>query len=97
MSARAFGVGTRNRPTWRSLTSGFAVAAIAATAVLAVVPAPAEARAGGADNAVPSDITMVQANIYTGLSIPRFQADVAKVLAIQPDFVTYNEVPFRSD
>ena len=28
---------------------------------------------------------------------PRFQADVRKVLALEPDFVTYNEVPFRND
>ncbi|WP_340537544.1 endonuclease/exonuclease/phosphatase family protein [Nocardioides sp. GXZ039] len=46
---------------------------------------------------VPSPIMMTHANIYTGLTVPRFQADVKKVLAPLPDFVTYNEVPFRSD
>ena len=44
-----------------------------------------------------SDVTMVQANIYTGLTVEKFQKDVATVLSLQPDFVSYNEVPFRND
>ena len=64
---------------------------------MAVASAPAQARAGSRSEPPASDITMIQANIYTGLTVPRFQADVRKVLALEPDFVTYNEVPFRSD
>jgi endonuclease/exonuclease/phosphatase family metal-dependent hydrolase len=40
---------------------------------------------------------MVQANVYTGLTVPRFQADIRTILAQQPDFITYNEVMFRND
>lgn len=84
---------------------GTAVAVLAAVAGLALAPVPAGAN-DRADASVPqdpggvpptSDVRMVQANIYTGLSSERFQADVRKVLAVQPDFVTYNEVPFRND
>jgi len=70
--------------------------AIAAAATLAV-PAGAGENDGKVDVPPTSDITMIQANIYTGLSVERFQADVRTVLAVQPDFVTYNEVPFRND
>lgn len=42
-------------------------------------------------------VTMVQANILSRLSVERFQADVREVLAEQPDFVSYNEVPLRND
>jgi endonuclease/exonuclease/phosphatase (EEP) superfamily protein YafD len=44
-----------------------------------------------------SELTVVQANIKSDLSVARFQADVRTVLAKQPDFVTYNEVPLRND
>jgi endonuclease/exonuclease/phosphatase (EEP) superfamily protein YafD len=81
----------------RFLTAG--AAAFTAIAAAATLAAPAGAGAGRAtaDVAQTSDITMIQANIYTGLSPERFQADVREVLAVQPDFVTYNEVPFRND
>ena len=91
----ALGIGTR--PTWRrALASAVAVTALASGAV-AIASAPAQASAGSPSETPVSDITMIQANIYTGLTVPRFQADVRKVLALEPDFVTYNEVPFRSD
>ena len=91
----ALGIGTR--PIWRrALASAVAVSALASGAV-AIAPAPAQAGAGARGETPTSDITMIQANIYTGLTVPRFQADVRKVLALEPDFVTYNEVPFRSD
>lgn len=45
----------------------------------------------------PETVTMVQANIYTGLSADRFQADARKVQRDKPDFITYNEVMFRQD
>lgn len=41
------------------------------------------------------ELTMVQANIKTGK--PTFAADVARVMALDPDFISYNEVMFRSD
>ncbi len=80
----------------RILASGMAFAMLATAAVL-LVPAAGHARPVVARAPVTSDLTMVQANIYTGLSVPRFQADVATVLSLQPDFVTYNEVAFRHD
>src|SRR5688500_5325858 len=76
------------------------VAVVTTIATAATLAAPAGA--GESDRAAAvakksGDITMIQANIYTGLSPERFQADVREVLAEQPDFVTYNEVPFRND
>jgi endonuclease/exonuclease/phosphatase (EEP) superfamily protein YafD len=65
-----------------------------AASTTAPIP-PAEASSGRSTPVV--DVTLVQANIYTGLTVPKFQADVATVLALKPDFVTYNEVMFRHD
>lgn len=87
----------------RLFATGVAVLATLAGVALSPVPAGAGDRADASVPTEPggvpptSDIRMVQANIYTGLSTERFQADVKKVLAVQPDFVTYNEVPFRND
>ncbi|GAB2444572.1 hypothetical protein GCM10027062_25650 [Nocardioides hungaricus] len=62
----------------------------------AIAPSAAQAREEppvvGADT-----VTMVQANILTKLKPAPFQKDVREVLSIQPDFVAYNEVPFRQD
>ncbi len=44
-----------------------------------------------------SDISLVQANIYTGLTVPKYQADVRTVLALGSDFITYNEAHGRND
>jgi endonuclease/exonuclease/phosphatase family metal-dependent hydrolase len=75
------------------VAGGVLLAATATTTAVATGPAGAS---GGARTPV-SDVRLVQANIYTGLTVPKFQADVATVLAQQPDFVTYNEVMFRHD
>src|SRR5215207_3641603 len=85
------------RPVTGFLATG--VALVAAMATVATLTAPAVAGADDGDRRASAvgDITMIQANIYTGLSPERFQADVREVLAVQPDFVTYNEVPFRND
>jgi endonuclease/exonuclease/phosphatase (EEP) superfamily protein YafD len=78
-----------------------AAALTAATALAAVVPTAGAVAGPAARAKAPwsSDVTMVQANIYTGLGVDRFQADVREVLGQQsgPDFVTYNEVPFRNN
>ena len=86
------------RRPWRRLAAGLAASSVVLTALTALSATPA----GAADDPTtvppePSDVTMVQANIYTGLTVPRFQADVAKVLSTRPDFVTYNEVSYRND
>lgn len=87
----------------RLFAAGAAVLTALAGVALAPVPAGAGDRVPGAVSSDPggvppaSDLRMVQANIYTGLSPERFQADVRRVLKVQPDFVTYNEVPFRND
>lgn len=95
MRTRAPQTGTRNhRPLRRLLAAGVALAALSPATVLA---APAQAEADGASAEPAADVTMIQANIYTKLTVERFQADVAEVLSYEPDFVTYNEVPFRND
>lgn len=69
-----------------------------ALAFAAGLLAPVQAApAAGPDSTSPDRVTMVQANIYSGLTVPRFQADVRKVLDLRPDFITYNEVPLRND
>lgn len=66
---------------------------IAAATALAgcLVAAPAQA-----EEEAPSDVKMVQANIKTGMPLDRFQSDVREALGTSPDFITYNEVPYRS-
>lgn len=60
-------------------------------------PAGGAAAASLKRGPVSSDITMIQANIKSALSVEKFQADVRTVLAEAPDFVTYNEVPVREE
>ena len=42
-------------------------------------------------------IRITQANLLSGQPALEFQADVATVISNQPDFITYNEVPYRYD
>jgi hypothetical protein len=81
--------------------SAAAVTSVALGAVacgFAALASPAAARSDDPTTPVePGGVTMVQANIYTGLTVDKFQADVRTVLAQQPDFITYNEVMFRKD
>ncbi len=89
------------------LVGGAATAALALGVLAAAPVAQAESGTGaGAGTAArakvvntgsPSDISLVQANIYTGLSVPKFQADVKKVLSLGSDFITYNEAHGRTD
>jgi endonuclease/exonuclease/phosphatase (EEP) superfamily protein YafD len=75
-----------------SLTAVLTVVATAlAGTLVSAVPAPAHA-AQAADD----EVTMVQANIKTGMALKRFKSDVRTTLEDAPDFVTYNEVPYRS-
>ena len=83
---------TARRRARRGVAGAVVCASVAAS--LSLLSAPATA---GDDEPQASDLTLVQANIYTGLSTTRFQADVREVLAQGPDFVTYNEVMFRQD
>ena len=87
----------RSGPTDRPAA---AFAACSATVLPSLAARGPRTRASGSAREPPvtSDVTMVQANIYTGLSVARFQADVRNgARRSQPDFVTYNEVPFRND
>ena len=69
-----------------------------ALAVTLLVPAgTASAQKSEMAKLVGGDVVMVQANLCSCLSVPKFQADVSKVLEIRPDFITYNEVPLRND
>ncbi|MFC6287520.1 endonuclease/exonuclease/phosphatase family protein [Nocardioides sp. GCM10027113] len=83
------------RPTRRgraTVLTSLAAAAGLALGALGAVPA-----AQAAQEQPASDVTMVQANIKSDLSVEKFQSDVRTVLAQGPDVVTYNEVPLRKD
>lgn len=97
-SAAADLSGVRSRRSGRVFGTALAVAAGLLASPLLATPAQAElaARASGVSPVV-GDVTMVQANIYSGLSVAKFQKDVRTVLDMAPDFVTYNEVPLRND
>ena len=75
---------------------GVAAAVLALAAGLLATPTQA-AESSGRTSSGFGDLTVVQANIYSGLTVERFQADVRRVLDIRPDFITYNEVPLRND
>ncbi|MDO9457046.1 hypothetical protein [Nocardioides sp.] len=87
------------------LAAGLAVLALSLGTVTAGPAATASAddtqsTASGTDAArarTASAISLVQANLYTGLSVPKFQADVRTVLSLGSDFVTYNEAHSRTD
>lgn len=42
-------------------------------------------------------VRMTTANLLSGQPLGKFRKDVAAVMASAPDFVTYNEVPYRPD
>ena len=98
MSRRALPSRARRCGTgWVGRSLAGAVAATLLAVPAGTAPAAADEPDVPPQEPVPSDITLVQANIYTGLSVEKFQKDVAKVLALQPDFVTYNETHYRSE
>lgn len=81
-----------------SATAALAAAVTTLAGPLTALPVDAAPAAASAEaEAATSDVTMVHANIKSSLSVERFQADVREVLAEQPDFVSYNEVPLRVD
>jgi endonuclease/exonuclease/phosphatase (EEP) superfamily protein YafD len=80
----------RPRSTRRRLAGLVTVALVGTAAPLVAGTAPASAAEG-------DGVRMVQANILTGMPWKRFSSDVREVLGQQPDFVTYNEVPYRRD
>jgi endonuclease/exonuclease/phosphatase family metal-dependent hydrolase len=45
----------------------------------------------------PGVVRITQANLLSGQDAAYFQADAATVISNQPDFITYNEVPYRHD
>ncbi|WP_435768885.1 endonuclease/exonuclease/phosphatase family protein [Nocardioides sp. SYSU DS0651] len=80
-------------------------AAVAAGVGLVVAPVPSPATSAPAPSAVaarsecPAQRTMrmTEANIKSGMSAAKTRRDIAKVYAVKPDFVAFNEVPYRSD
>lgn len=48
-------------------------------------------------DAATDTVRITQANLKSGQALANFNADAATVLGEAPDFITYNEVPFRSD
>lgn len=47
--------------------------------------------------AEPVAVRLTQANLLSGQPDAKFKADLATVFATGPDFITYNEVPYRPD
>lgn len=77
----------------RRVAAGVAVLAVGLLAGTVGAGAPAGASTG--TGTPTSDVTMVQANLKSGMPVPDFDADVSTIMAQHPDFVTYNEVYFR--
>lgn len=55
---------------------------------------PGDAAPAAADATV---VRAIQGNMESPQSVAHFQADVKKLLAQRPDFITYNEVAYRKD
>ena len=90
----------------RRLVAGLLLLTTALVASTLAVSSPASARedltsgAGAAaalPPAAPGVIRITQANLLSGQPALNFQSDAATVLSNQPDFITYNEVPYRHD
>lgn len=94
-----FRAGRRSRSCFRS----FAVLTVAAAMTTSVTAAstgvvPVADRPGpGSDQVLGAPVRVVQANINKDMSTKRFQADVATVMAQDPDIIAYNEVHGRAD
>jgi len=77
--------------------------ALAGTSLATSAPAvareelTANARAKALPAAAPGVVRITEANLLSGQPVADFQADVATVLSNQPDFIAYNEVPYRYD
>jgi len=89
----------------RRLAAALVLLTTALVAGTVAVTSPASAREDLASNAravalpppAPGVIRITQANLLSGQPALDFQADAATVLSNQPDFITYNEVPWRHD
>ena len=89
----------------RRLAAGLVLLTMAVVAAGLVVTSPASAREDLTTNAravalpppAPGVIRITEANLLSGQPAPDFQSDVATVLSNQPDFIAYNEVPYRLD
>ena len=89
----------------RRFAAGLVLLTTAVVAAGVAVTSPASAREDLTSNAraaalpppAPGVIRITQANLLSGQPALDFQADAATVLSNQPDFITYNEVPWRHD
>ena len=89
----------------RRLAAGLVLLTMAVVAAGLVVTSPASAREDLTTNAravalpppAPGVVRITEANLLSGQPAPDFQSDVATVLSNQPDFIAYNEVPYRLD
>jgi hypothetical protein len=85
----------------RTLVAGLAAATVVVSGLAASSSQAAPSRASARDDlipaALPGTVRITQANLLSGQDEALFQADLAKILANKPDFLTYNEVPFRLD
>lgn len=90
----------RGRSGLRSLA--VLVVALATTTAGVSAAAPAIQSTGstpvpGGEQVAEAPVRVVQANINKDMSAKKFRADVATVMAQQPDFIAYNEVYRRAD
>ncbi len=81
----------------RSLAAAGLGAVLALTAV--VPPASSTVAAARTNNQVPpaEGLRMVHANIKTGMTQARFNADLGRVYAAEPDVISFNEVHLKRD
>jgi endonuclease/exonuclease/phosphatase (EEP) superfamily protein YafD len=76
-----------------------ALATLLTVGLLAVfgAPSPASAKTEPLPPTPLGSVRMTTANLLSGQPQGKFEADLASVFLNQPDFVTFNEVPYRAD
>ena len=95
-------------PSPRRSRLALGVAVLATALGASAIAAPSMATEAGAARAVlpmsaplpppaAGVVRITQANLLSGQPALNFQADAETVLSNQPDFITYNEVPYRFD
>lgn len=91
--------GRRRRPLQRTLAVIAAAAVGVALAPITTGSAPAAGAVSAKrrECALERPMRMAEANVKSGMSAAYTQADINKVYANAPDFVAFNEVPYRPD
>lgn len=77
--------------------TGVLVLLVTGLSLLAPSVTQARSQLPAAAAADPVAVRITQANLLSGQPDGKFKADLATVFATGPDFITYNEVPYRPD